>query len=815
MRLIWWSTAWLAGLTFGLWGDAPSTSLGLFAAATVLTTLLLWRLRAPPWSVLAVIFLLAGILRMELDQPAGTKLTQFHGAGIMDVTGVVVSDPEATRSAVKFRLRVDQVAGPGGTSSADGVVLVTAHAPEALAQERSRPFFRYGDRLLLTGRLSPPVELEEFDYPAHLARQGIFTVMSFPKAVFLSEGHGNPVRLWLHSARRKLGTSIASVVPEPQASVGQALLLGLRHNLSEDTIGAFRFTGASHVLAISGLHVGVLLGVSIAVSQAVLGRRRQLYLVAPLAVIWGYTLLAGAPVSAVRAAVMGTVFLAALALGRPRSTLPALALAGAVMAGVEPGVLRSLSFQLSFAAMAGIALWAEPIAVYLGGRHKLETARETEPGLLRRMTVETAAATIAATAATLPLTAFYFQSVPVLGLPATLLVLPAVPAVLVTHGLTALAGLLGNVALPFGWAAWLATGYVVGVVQILSRLPAASIETGQIGPVLVFVYYSLLAAAHIAARHTVRLRLRMLRPAVAAPARAPSLRVAGWAALAILAFAGLLCLATLLSRPDGMLRVSVLDVGQGEAILISSPTGDQMLVDGGPDGALLADLLSKEIPFRDRSIELVVLTHPHSDHLAGLTEVLRRYDVKAVLEPEVDFESADYAEWRRVVAEEGARTVYARAGQVIDLGGGAYASVVSPPTSTAPLHVNDASVGLRLVFGNASFLLTGDMYASAERTVLARGEVLDSDVLKVAHHGSRTSSSGPFLSIVSPAVAVVSAGEDNIHGHPHPETIDRLLLHVPEELLFVTNSAGTVAFETDGERITVKTTRSREAGVLK
>ena len=750
---------------------------------------------------------MAGLLRTGLDEPAEATLARFHGAGVLEVTGVVDSDPEATRSAVKFRLRVDEVAASGEVSNTDGVILVTARAPEELAQRRGRPFFRYGDRLSLTGRLSPPPELEEFDYTAYLAKQGVFTVMSFPKADFLSEGYGNPFRLWLYSARRELGASIAYVVPEPQASIGQALLLGLRHDLSEDTVGAFRFTGASHILAISGLHVGVLLGVSIAVSQTVLGMRRQLYLVAPLAMVWGYTLLAGAPVSAVRAAIMGTVFLAALALGRPRSTLPALALAGAVMAGVDPDVLQSLSFQLSFAAMAGIALWSEPIVAYLGGRHRLDPARPAEPGLLRRLTVETAAATIAATAATLPLTAFYFQSVPVLGIPATLLVLPAVPAVLVTQGLTALAGQLGSVAAPLGWAAWLVTGYVDGVVQTLSRLPAASIETGQIGVLLVCAYYSLLGAAHFGVRRATGLQLRMLRPAVVAPARTPGLRVAAWAALGMLVFTGLLCIATLLSRPDGRLSVAVLDIGQGDSILVSSPGGGQVLIDGGPDGARLAEQLGSRMPFRDRTIELVVLTHPHSDHLAGLTEVLRRYEVKVILEPEVDYGSAEFAEWRRLVAEEGAQTSYARAGQVIDLGGGAYASVVSPPASAAPLQVNDASVGLRVVYGDASFLLTGDMYTTAERAAVARGETLDSDVLKVAHHGSRTSSSGPFLRNVSPSVAVISAGEDNSHGHPHPETMERLLRYVPEEFVFETSRSGTVEFVTDGRRIEVRTSR--------
>ena len=808
MRLVWWSAAWLAGLSLGLWTDAPPASLALLVAASLLVALLLRSLRAPAWTLLPAFLLAAGLLRAEMAEPGPTTAARFHGAGVAQVTGVVASDPETARSAARFRLRLDEV-GVREASDASGEILVTAHAPESMARARDRPFFRYGDRLRLTGKLSAPPELEDFDYPSYLAAQGIDTVMSFPAVELLSEGRGNPAYLWLHSARRRLAGSIAASLSEPQASIGQALLLGLRHNLPEDTVEAFRFTGASHVLAISGLHVGVLLGVSIAVSRAAFGLRRQLYLAAPLAVTWGYTLLAGAPPSAVRAAVMGSLFLAALALGRPRGVMPALAFAGAVMAGVDPGALRSLSFQLSFAAMAGIALWAEPLAVFLGGRPMLAAGQADEPGPLKRIVAETAAATIAATAATLPLAAFYFERIPLLGLPVTLLVLPVVPAALVTQGLTALAGLSGSaaVAAPFAWSAWLVTGYVDGVVGVLSRLPAASIETGPVAPALVFAYYGALGAAHLAMSRLSGLRLRMLRPAVPPPAPALNAGFAGWAALVVLAAAGLLCLAALLSRPDGRLRVAVLDVGQGDAILVSSPGGGQILIDGGPDGALLADMLGSRMPFRDRTIELAVLTHPHADHLTGMIEALRRFDVKMVLEPAVEFEGADYVEWRRLVREEGATVVGAQAGQVIDLGGGAYAEVFSPPPMEGPLQVNNASVGLRLVFGEVSFLLTGDMYAAAERAALGRGETLDSDVLKVAHHGSRTSSSASFLRAVSPVAAVVSAGEDNRHGHPHAEVVGRLLRHVPEEMLFLTSTAGTVEFETDGKRLTVKTTR--------
>ena len=394
-------------------------------------------------------------------------------------------------------------------------------------------------------------------------------------------------------------------------------------------------------------------------------------------------------------------------------------------------------------------------------------------------------------------------------MPTTLLVLPALPFVLVAHAVTGLLGLLSTgLAEPFGWTAWLAGGYVTGVVGLAARLPAA-VETGWASSALVWLYYGLFTL--LAALLT--LRPAILRGLASAPAQhAMPARVtpgaSGWLLAFVVAIAALLWIAAL-SMPDGKLRVAFIDVGQGDATLITTPGGRQILVDGGPDPVRVAQFLGGKMPFRDRTVELVVLTHPHEDHVGGLIEVLSRYEVPLVLERRTDDISSGVA-WRAALEKEGADVVQAEPGQVIVLGDGVFIEVLSPPARLlrgTSSDVNNASVVLRLVYGDVSFLLAGDALAEAESVLVSRGAPLDSDVLKVAHHGSRSSSLAAFLDKASPFVAVISAGETNRFGHPHLETVEALRLHVAEDLLFLTSERGTVEFTTDGKRLEVKTER--------
>jgi len=233
-------------------------------------------------------------------------------------------------------------------------------------------------------------------------------------------------------------------------------------------------------------------------------------------------------------------------------------------------------------------------------------------------------------------------------------------------------------------------------------------------------------------------------------------------------------------------------------------------VDGGPDPLGAVRFLGTRMGFADKSLGLVVLTHPHADHVTGLAEVVDRYRVGTVLEAGEAQEGPAYIAWRKSVEEEGADVTQAREGQTFAIGDGVTIEVLNPPArhlrDTAS-DVNNSSVVLRIVYGRVSFLLTGDVFEEAEGWLVRQGVLLDSDVLKVAHHGSRTSSSEDCLDKVSPSIAVVSVGEGNRFGHPHPDTLEALHREVGAQAVLMTAERGAIEIITDGERLQVKTER--------
>ena len=268
--------------------------------------------------------------------------------------------------------------------------------------------------------------------------------------------------------------------------------------------------------------------------------------------------------------------------------------------------------------------------------------------------------------------------------------------------------------------------------------------------------------------------------------------------------------AAALLRPGDVLEVVFVDVGQGDAAYISTPLNRQIVVDGGPGRLDMVRFLGEHMPPGDRTLDLVVLTHPNADHLTGLLETMERYEVGAVLERPVDYDGPVYAAWRELAAEEGALVLEAVPGRRIETGDGVVVQVLGPPSrllSGTESDVDNASVVVRVSYGEVSFLLTGDMFSEAEAALAATGRDLESDVLKVGHHGSRTSSSRDFLDAVRPSVAVVSAGAGNSFGHPHAETLEELGRYVSPEMVLKTFERGDVRFVTDGETLRVSTER--------
>jgi competence protein ComEC len=269
----------------------------------------------------------------------------------------------------------------------------------------------------------------------------------------------------------------------------------------------------------------------------------------------------------------------------------------------------------------------------------------------------------------------------------------------------------------------------------------------------------------------------------------------------------LLAWVAVLQLPDGKLHVAFLDVGQGDAILITTPLGQQILVDGGPSPAALTAALGRQMPFWDRSLDLLVMTHADADHISGLAEAAARYEVGGWLDNGEGGENEIYSRCLALIEEDRVPRHVVRAGQELALGQGIVLEVLHPPAGTGSgpgVDANNRSLVLLLRWANASFLLAGDVDAAAERQLLEAGRPLGAGVLKVAHHGSDGSSTAEFLAAVQPSHAVISVGADNHFNHPAGAVLARLAAQDGITILR-TDEQGTIEFTTDGQVLWVDT----------
>ncbi len=694
-----------------------------------------------------------------------------------------------------------------------------------------------GDRVEVDGAIRPRPDSAYGEYLARIGAVGTLTARTL-RVVPAPPDAG----LRLEELRRGAAEALARVLPEPEAGLAAGILIGLRDRVDRDLAAAFTTAGVSHVVAISGWNIAIV-AAAVATVAGRLGRRRR-SLVTILAIV-AYVAFAGASASVVRAAVMAGVVLLARESGRAGRASAALGWAATLLLLSDPKLIGDAGFQLSSLATAGLIAWATPLTAWieLAGR-----------GHVPRWLAESLGVSLAAQAATLPVVLVSFGRLailsPIVNLAVVPLVAPAMAAGLVAliGGAAVLAGLPELVGAILAAPGWAILRILVAIVQFAAGLPFASASLeAPFGTAAALLSVAGLGAltwwrrrrrwtgqertgvpATRGARAGASARVRAGGPPSAGdPAvigtrtgqsrngrREPG-RLARRAATLALIASVLVAGSVVVARPSGIARVTVLDVGQGDAILVEGSRGGRLLIDGGPDPDRLLVALDRRIPPWDRRIDSVILSHPHEDHVAGLALLLERYRVRRVMEPGMLGPGPGYAAWLRELSARDApvRTGIA-AGDRLTVDDIAL-HVLWPIRGRVPLEppdggtgINNVSVVLSGQVGSRRFLLMGDVEEAIDPELLSAG-LPRVDLLKVAHHGSRTATTQAFVDAVRPRIAVASAGAGNPYGHPARVTLERVADAGARVLR--TDRDGTVVVSFEPDRLTVRTEGARTA----
>ncbi|HEX7225656.1 MAG TPA: DNA internalization-related competence protein ComEC/Rec2 [Candidatus Limnocylindria bacterium] len=790
----------LAGVAAGiLVADAGFGPPALAPAAVGAALLVLGRLLGPRGSLLALVGAAAvggslGTWRHEAAAPlrdGGASVGVLADAAAT-VEGIVVDDPRPRGD--RLQLVLGEVVSSDGARYADRLLVWMTRGLDA----------RSGDRLRVDGDVELAEDFDGFAYREYLARQGVGGIVRARSATVVAAATG--AGAILAGVRAWLLDGLNATIPEPEAALGAGILLGVRSSIAPEVGDAFATAGLTHVVAISGWNIAIVVALVLAACRPLESRPggRWTTVVAATLAVGAYVLLTGASPSVVRAALMaGAMVVGRLAGSRAHAT-SALGLAALVMLLVAPSVLWDVGFQLSLLATAGLVWFAAPI----------ERRLARWPAWIR----EPVSLTCAAQLTTLPVILVNFERLSLIAPVGNVLVVPLVPLAMLGSALAAIGGALAAtipiellrdaVTWLLGGAAWLVLRAMIVVGQACAAVPFAAVDV-QVPPPFAVAWFPLLALATWAIRTNTA-----DEPAARVPDEAMTGTMAALARLArplpamgvLLAVLGAVTFASL---PDGRLHVTALAIGQGDAILVEAPSGSVALIDGGPDPDLTLRRLGANLPYHLRRIDLLVVSHPHQDHVAGLVDVLDRFRVRGVLEAAIPYGNPSY---ERLLADAGAGHVpvaTARTGMRIALDATTSLEVLYPgPTdAAAPLlegDINNGSIVLVLRHGAFSALLTGDAEAPVEELLLERGLVPRVDLLKVGHHGSHSSTTPSFVAAADPAVAMISAGVDNEYGHPAPETLATLGA-AGGILVLRTDIHGDLEVTTDGRRWQART----------
>lgn len=746
-------------------------------------------------------------------KPSDSSILKYAGTPVY-IIGTVSEEPLHYENHSAYRLRVESVETKEGLYAASGDVMVRMYGID-------EQVFLFGEKLRLRGNVIEPRGLRNpggFDQRFYLQSRGIDALIyPLPSQVEqLGDGKINGLTVTAFKFRSLMITAIEDALPDPASGLLVAILFGQRHGLPEEVEINFRRAGAGHLMAVSGLHVG-LVAALVTGLFSLFKINWRFYPLLAIVLVLCYAFLTGLRPSAVRAAIMVSMALGALVLDRERDLPTAISIAALVTLFVNPLLLFSVGFQLSYAATLAIVYLFKPLEHFF-----LFTG-------IPKVIIPALAVTTAAQIGVLPLSLYYFYHLPLGGLVFNMALLPLMAPVVglgLTGALVATAWEpLGSILLwavrPLLEAMLFITGFSSAPWVYIPVQPPGIVMLALFYLVIILVllfYYRWLRGFEVNSGQTFSAySLSSLFQVVSLVKRRQTLSVC-----IFLAFAVVMVWSGLLFPADTLMVVTFIDVGQGAAALVEAPCGLVILIDAGGGLPFQGDPGSVGekvvLPFLRHQgvneIDLAVITHPHEDHYGGFIAIVEQLYIDTIYISPVEGGPETYHGMIERAAMKGAAIIAVQKGYTAQCSGGLMLEVLGPPEGLikgSRSELNDNSIVIMLTYNQFRVLFTGDIEEAAARSLIAGGADLKADLLLVPHHGGYMASMPEFLASVCPAAAVIQVGT-NPFGHPHPYIV--AALNDAGVHLFRNDYHGAVIVKSDGFHFDITTTENNASGLI-
>ena len=676
------------------------------------------------------------------------------------IKGVISDEPDYRDSYTNLIIDTEYIDRPDKKNHlyVHGKMLVRVDSGET---------YQYGEHVRLRGVLETPPENEEFSYKDYLALSGIYAYMRNAEATLLPEERsGHPIKTWIFDLKDRALTNVYELFPDPEASLLAGILLGVDTGLPKDLQEAFKDTGTTHIIAISGFNITIIAGLLFALSNRFLGDK-----FGALVALFGigiYTVLVGADAAVVRAAVMGGFALFARQVGRKQDAVTTLLLVAVGMSLHNSMVLWDVGFQLSFAATAGLLFFADPLAQWFVCQASRITSEERAQQIAGPVG-EYFLFTLAAQFATIPIMAYHFGRISLISFLANPFILPVQPAVMILGGIALIASLLlmplGKIlaifALPF-------TTYTIRMVEFFDRMPQGVIVLGDTKLILILLIYLAMLAWTLAG-----FPFKKISKATFA------------VTLTLIVFQ---VWRMVFALPDGNLHLTFLNVGSADAVLVQTPDGRTLLINGGEKISDLSAELGERLPPFERGLDWLIIASPQEEDLAALPRTLERFPPAQVLWS--GNREASYASRAldKYISTNGIPITYAETEQVLELGQGATMQIQATGARGAVILIEWDSFRALLPIG----MDFDSLESSKNLGVLS--------VLLLPDSGYAPLNPPEWIAALDPQLAVLSVAADDRDGLPPDDTLKALEGY---ELLR-TDIDGWLHVSTDGEQMWVE-----------